>query len=133
MTSPSRPKPRYDVVVVGAGIIGLSTALFLRERGLSVAVLDKGVPAYEQSSRNWGWMRTVGQDMAELELALQSRPLWRRWAAEGDFGFRPCGLVSLAETEAEWSALQAWFAQARGRGLDTRELDSEAVARALPQ
>ena len=42
-----------DVVVVGGGIIGASTALFLAQRGVSVALCEKGHIAGEQSSRNW--------------------------------------------------------------------------------
>lgn len=41
-----------DVVVIGAGIIGVSTAWELARRGLSVVVCEKGVIAGEQSSRN---------------------------------------------------------------------------------
>src|SRR5689334_14854483 len=41
---------RFDVVIAGAGIIGISLALELRERGLSVLVLDKGEPGAEASS-----------------------------------------------------------------------------------
>lgn len=123
----------YDVIVAGAGIIGLSTALFLRERGCSVAVFDKGEAAYEQSSRNWGWMRTIGQDMAELDLALSSRPLWRQWAEEGDFGFRQCGLLSLAATAEEWDGLQSWLKQASGHGLDAQLCGPGEMERMLPQ
>jgi glycine/D-amino acid oxidase-like deaminating enzyme len=41
-----------DVVVIGGGIIGVSTALFLAEKGLAVALCEKGRIAGEQSSRN---------------------------------------------------------------------------------
>ncbi|WP_246374313.1 NAD(P)/FAD-dependent oxidoreductase [Gluconacetobacter tumulicola] len=133
MTSPQNLGQHYDVAIAGAGIIGLATALFLRERGLSVVVFDKGEAAYEQSSRNWGWMRTISQDMAELSLALDSRPLWRQWAREGDFGFRPCGLLSVAADAGEWSGLRGWLDQATGRGLDARMAEADEVARLLPQ
>lgn len=46
-----------DVVVIGGGIIGVCTALSLAERGISVALCEKGEIAAEQSSRNWGWVR----------------------------------------------------------------------------
>jgi glycine/D-amino acid oxidase-like deaminating enzyme len=45
---------RVDVVVIGGGIIGTSTALFLARKGVSVALCEKGCIAHEQSSRNWG-------------------------------------------------------------------------------
>jgi len=54
----SDPLPEaVDVVVIGAGIIGTSTAYFLAERGMKVLVCEKGRVAGEQSSRNWGWVR----------------------------------------------------------------------------
>lgn len=46
-----------DVVVIGAGIVGASTAYYLARKGLHVALLDKGQVGAEQSSRNWGWCR----------------------------------------------------------------------------
>ena len=46
-----------DVVVIGAGIVGVSTAYELARRGISVALLEKGFVGAEQSSRNWGWCR----------------------------------------------------------------------------
>ncbi len=48
---------RTTVVVIGAGIVGLSAALTLAERGIPVVVLEKGRVAAEQSSRNLGWVR----------------------------------------------------------------------------
>src|SRR5471030_1621063 len=68
---------RVDVVVIGGGIIGVSTALFLAEKGISVAVCEKGPIAGEQSSRNWGWCRATHRDLRELELSLESLKLWR--------------------------------------------------------
>ena len=66
-----------DVCVIGGGIIGVSTALELAERGLSVAVVEKGVIAGEQSSRNWGWCRQMGRDPREVPLVLEALRLWR--------------------------------------------------------
>jgi glycine/D-amino acid oxidase-like deaminating enzyme len=42
---------QVDVVVIGGGIIGASTALTLAERGIAVALCEKGRIAAEQSSR----------------------------------------------------------------------------------
>jgi glycine/D-amino acid oxidase-like deaminating enzyme len=65
------PMPsRTDVVVVGGGVIGVMTAWFLREKGLSVVVCEKGRIAGEQSGRNWGWVRQQGRDPAELPIMV---------------------------------------------------------------
>ena len=52
-TSPTAPKST-TVAVVGGGIVGLTAALNLAERGIPVVVLEKGRIAGEQSSRNLG-------------------------------------------------------------------------------
>ncbi|MCX2561703.1 FAD-binding oxidoreductase [Acetobacter farinalis] len=133
MEKPWPTPPHYDVVLAGGGIIGVCTALFLREKGLSVAVLDKGRPGYEQSSRNWGWVRTISQAMEELPLAVASRPLWEQWAKEGDFGYTRSGLLSLAQDQDEWQGLESWLAAARTRGFDARELGRSEISTLLPQ
>src|SRR5258707_913613 len=50
---------RADVVVIGGGIIGPTTALFLAQKGVSVAACGKGHIAGEKSSRNWGAVRGI--------------------------------------------------------------------------
>ena len=60
--SDERLPTRAGVVVIGGGIIGTSTALFLAEKGHSVVLCEKGRIGGEQSSRNWGWCRTMGRD-----------------------------------------------------------------------
>jgi glycine/D-amino acid oxidase-like deaminating enzyme len=66
---------KVDVVVIGAGIIGLFTALDIRERGLSVALVEKGEVGAEQSSRNWGWVRIGRRDPREIPLVVEAQRL----------------------------------------------------------
>ena len=61
-----------DVIVVGGGIAGVSTALFLAQRGVSVTLCEKGRIGGEQSSRNWGWVRTMGRDPARSRSASRA-------------------------------------------------------------
>ena len=75
MQSDAHPA-RADVVVVGGGIVGVSAALHLAKKGVSVTLCEKGRIAGEQSSRNWGWCRTMGRDLAELPLAIESLRIW---------------------------------------------------------
>ncbi|MBL9075764.1 FAD-binding oxidoreductase [Tabrizicola sp.] len=116
--------PRADVVVVGGGVIGVMTAWFLREKGLSVVLCEKGRIAGEQSSRNWGWVRQQGRDPGELPIMVESLAIWKRLAAEmGDaLGFRQTGVLYLAKTEAEIAGFEAWTEHSRAHQLDTRLL-----------
>jgi len=65
-----------DVVIVGGGIVGCSTALLLAQRGHSVVLLEKALVACEQSGRNWGWVRQQGRASQELPMMLRSMELW---------------------------------------------------------
>jgi glycine/D-amino acid oxidase-like deaminating enzyme len=70
-----------DVVVIGGGIVGVSTAWFLAEAGIKVLLCEKGRVAGEQSCRNWGWIRQQGRDWAELPIMMESNRIWRELAA----------------------------------------------------
>jgi glycine/D-amino acid oxidase-like deaminating enzyme len=113
-----------DVVVIGGGVIGISTAWFLRQRGLSVLVCDKGRVAGEQSSRNWGWVRSMGRDADEVPIAMDSINLWEEFAQQlGDgIGFRREGIIFLAENNDSMSECEAFLDIADKYGLDTRLL-----------
>lgn len=69
------PSPDFDVVVIGAGLAGLSVAWWLRDR-LSVCVLDRAAQiGAEASSQNAGMLRRLGEDPYERALALRVHEL----------------------------------------------------------
>ena len=72
------------VAVVGAGIVGLSTAHALTERGEDVRVYERGVPGDGQSGGESRLFRHGHDDTRLVELAKRSRAIWREW--ESDFG-----------------------------------------------
>jgi glycine/D-amino acid oxidase-like deaminating enzyme len=111
-----------DVVIIGAGVIGISTAWYLLTQGLSVLVLDKGRVAGEQSSRNWGWVRVTGRDEDEVPIALDSVDCWESISAEieGDTGFTRQGVLILAHSEEEMAEFEDWMQIAKKYGVDTR-------------
>jgi glycine/D-amino acid oxidase-like deaminating enzyme len=125
---------RADVVVIGGGIIGTSTAFFLAQRGISVALCEKGEIACEQSSRNWGWVRKQGRDPREIPLIIESLRLWERMneMTGAETGFRTTGITYLAETEEQSAEHEAWLEHARLHQLDSRMIDSDEVAELLP-
>jgi glycine/D-amino acid oxidase-like deaminating enzyme len=134
VASSSMLPDRTDVVVVGGGIIGVSTALFLAEKGIDVALCEKGCVGGEQSSRNWGWCRTMGRDTSEIPLAMESLRLWRDMnrRTNRETGFRQAGILYLCETEAEAAVQEAWLEKARLYQVDARFLRGAALDRAMP-
>lgn len=130
-SSPTLPVSA-DVVVIGGGIIGSFTAYYLAQRGMSVALLEKGRIGAEQSSRNWGWCRQQNRDARELPMATKSLDLWEEFAADSgeETGFQRCGLLYLSDDDAELTQWAKWRDFARTVGVTTQMLDgAEATAR----
>jgi glycine/D-amino acid oxidase-like deaminating enzyme len=125
---------RADVVIVGGGIIGTSTALFLAQKGISTVLCEKGHIAGEQSSRNWGWCRKMGRDPREIPLIIESLRLWQGMndLVEAETGFRQAGIMYLAETEAELGQFEAWLEDARQYQLDTRVIGVVEATQLMP-
>ncbi len=129
---------RVDVVIIGGGIIGVCAALFLARRGVSVALCEKGVIGGEQSSRNWGWCRTIGRDLRELPLAMESLRLWGGMNAlvEAETGFRAAGIAYLCDDDKEVAQYETWLSNAQDRCRDyqhsARMLTGSAVDQVAP-
>jgi glycine/D-amino acid oxidase-like deaminating enzyme len=123
-----------EVVVIGAGIVGSSAALFLARAGIPVVLCEKGQVAGEQSSRNWGWCRAMGRDFREIPLILESLRLWRAMneMAEAETGFRTAGTLFLSDDEAELKKYESWLGHARDHQIDSRLISSGEVATLLP-
>ena len=132
-SDPTLPR-QTDVVIIGGGIIGVTTALFLAEKGIAVALCEKGRIAGEQSSRNWGWCRTMGRDPAEIPLAMESLRLWRDMnrRTSRETGFRQSGVMYLLQNESEIAAQTSWSDQARQYQVDAHLLRGSALDRAMP-
>ena len=134
VTWPGPPPDSADVVVIGGGVIGVCTALFLAEAGQSVVLLEKGRIAGEQSSRNWGWIRQQGRDPDELPIMVEANRLWRELAARTnlDIGLNQGGVTYLARTEDEMAQYSDWLPHAQAHGVDSRLLSQSETAALIP-
>lgn len=110
-TTGGLPPSSVEVAIIGAGAAGIATAYALSMLGVSVAVFEKGRVAAEQSSRNWGWCRTLGRDARELPMAKLSVDLWRNVQSETgvDVGFRQTGVVFVTDQPQEMEAWRRWL------------------------
>lgn len=131
----SAPLPDVtDVVIIGGGIAGVATALYLARDGLRVTLCEKGRIAGEQSSRNWGWIRQQGRDPGELPIMIEAMRLWESLAQElgPALSFQQTGVTYLAKTEADLANYEAWLQLARSYGLDTRMVSRAELEATLP-
>jgi glycine oxidase len=127
-----------DVLVIGGGVIGLSTAWQLALRGRRVLVVERNVDVGRESS--WAGAGIVPPGAVrpgDAPLAVlhgHAVTLHREWTDRlrretgVDNGFRPCGAVYLADDADLERAVEEEAAAWRGRGIVHQPLDAEALA-----
>ncbi|WP_434286727.1 NAD(P)/FAD-dependent oxidoreductase [Celeribacter sp. SCSIO 80788] len=132
-TSDTLPK-QTAVAIIGGGIVGLSAALTLAERGIPAVVLEKGHIAAEQSSRNLGWVRKTSRAAADIPLAQQADRLWAEMPQRTgqDVGYRQNGIMFVAGSDKEMEMYRGWHESVQGLDLDSRLLSSSEIDRMVP-
>ncbi|SFR29061.1 FAD dependent oxidoreductase TIGR03364 [Lentzea waywayandensis] len=101
-----------DLVVVGAGIVGLAHAWHAVQRGLSVAVVERDEHAAGASVRNFGHGCFTAQDGVAFEYAMTAREQWLKLSREAGFWLRESGTVVVARHDDELEVLHE-FAEVR--------------------
>jgi sarcosine oxidase subunit beta len=125
-----------DVVVIGAGIMGLSIAYHLAERGITnVTVLDMGYLCGGASGRNGGGVRAQWSTAANVQLMLESMRMCREFAAKMKINvwLRQGGYLFLARTGALRRTLEDSVALQNDCGLRTRMLTPAEARRIVPE
>lgn len=111
-----------DVIVVGSGVVGSATAYFLRKKGYSVTVLEKGpIIANGASSRNGGCVRSTVRDPKEIHLAMYGiENIWPTLSEEldTDLEYEHNGAVYLARSPEELKSLEFLCKQGQDEGLN---------------
>ena len=125
-----------DLLVIGGGLIGCSTALHLVRRGLTVRVIEKDYVARHASGVNAGGVRTLGRALPELPLSIAAKRLWQNLPdlVGVDGGFRAVGQIRVAETEEQLERLRERSRTVAALGLDyvERVIDADELYERLP-
>src|SRR5205085_30725 len=95
-----------DVIVIGGGIHGCSTALHLAMRGIRVTLLEKDYPGRHSSGVNAGGVRQLARHLAEVPISVFSMSLWEHIVdlVDDDCGFVSHGQVLIAANASEFEA-----------------------------
>ena len=117
---------KVDVVVIGGGIIGASTALELADKGLKVALCEKGGIGHEQSSRNWGWVRITRRDPREIPLMAEALRIWPTLAERTgrDLGYKRAGIAFACANDKEYDEHARWLEYLKEYQFDSRMLSA---------
>ena len=125
-----------DVLVIGGGLQGLSSAFQLAKAGLRVRLLEAEYCGRHASGVNAGGVRTLGRHVAEIPLALAAREqLWHGLAdiIGSDGGFVPSGQLQVAENEADEIKAKARVAMLNGLGFFHEQwVDQQQVRELVP-
>ncbi|MEY3491793.1 MAG: hypothetical protein RL309_921 [Verrucomicrobiota bacterium] len=120
----------YDVIVIGAGIVGLALARSHAIRGRSVLVVDREDRTVGATIRNFGLVWPVGQPPGtRFERARQSAQIWNELATEAGVEIHATGSLTLAHSDMELRVLRE-FAAAFGKGIEV--LGPEEAGRRSP-
>jgi len=117
------------VIVVGGGIMGASTALFLRQRGKSVILLERDLIGQKASGVNFGNVRRQGRRIEMLPLAHRSMGIWHRLPelVGETCEFVPTGHMRLAYDAERAAGMEAYAQEAAAAGLPLEFLASNEM------
>lgn len=108
---------RYDLAVVGAGILGLGHALAATRRGLKVVVIDREAQAIGASVRNFGFVTVTGQQAGDCyRRAMRSRDVWEDVAPKAGIPVEHHGLLVVAQRPEAMGCLEAFAKTEMGQG-----------------
>jgi len=115
----SKIQNRYDVAVVGAGILGLASAYHLSKAGLKVGVFERSERAVGASIRNFGMIWPIGQPAGEMrEFALRSRVAWLEVLTQSGIWHRRTGSLHLSYADDELGVLEEFVKNAPDWGYE---------------
>jgi D-hydroxyproline dehydrogenase subunit beta len=124
---------RYDVAIVGAGVLGLAHAYQLARRGRRVIVLERHSYAHGASTRNFGMIWPIGQPFGDrFDLARRSRSIWLDVLQGAGLWHDPCGSLHLAYADDEWQVLNEYSALCRDHNVAHDLLDPATIGQRYP-
>jgi len=123
-----------DVVIIGGGIVGCSTAYRLALRKQSVILLERGRVGEEASGRNGGGVRQQNRHPAELPLAVEAIKIWKNFKEEfeWDVEYQQGGNLRLMTSQKEYETFSKNPEWERKAGLEVELLTPEETRNIAP-
>ena len=127
-------KETYDVLIVGAGIVGAACADAFAERGLRVAVVDRDVVGSGATAAGMGHIVVMDDSDAQFALTHYSQQLWRQLRAElpEDVEYESTGTVWVAADEEEMAEVRRKREYYQKRKVAVEALDADQLREVEP-
>jgi len=134
--------PARAIAVAGGGIIGLSIAWRLAQRGFRVAVFERSSPGQEASWAGAGMLAPGGEFDSSSDvtaLAIESRSVYLDFvrelheATQVEIDYQDCGALDLAYEPAAWQALQRRADRQATLGILSRPLTLDRIKAFWPR
>ncbi|MBO0936039.1 TIGR03364 family FAD-dependent oxidoreductase [Fibrella sp. HMF5335] len=122
----------YDLIIVGAGILGASHACHATQRGLRVLLLEKDNRPVGSTVRNFGQIVPSGMAGQWFEYGRRTLELYRQWQAETDLSLRQNGSVYVASDEDEWQLANELFDKRRAENYPCELLSKDQTLTKYP-
>jgi len=125
----------YDAIVIGAGSVGLPTAVSLGERGLRVLVIEElSAPGQGQHKSAIGGVRATHSDPAKILLCRDSLEIFKGWKEKHGFdvGWKPGGYAFPIYDEPGEQTLRGLLPTQKSYGLNIDWIDADAMAELIP-
>lgn len=124
-----------DVLVIGGGLHGCSTALHCARAGLTVTVLEREAVGRHASGVNAGGVRQLGRHFAEVPLTVLAMRMWERIGdlVDDDCGFQLSSQIRVASTAEQLGAMKDRVATLRTMGFEHEEvIGPDELAQLVP-
>ena len=122
----------YDLIIVGAGIIGTACADAASEQGLRVAVVEPGPIGGGATASAMGHLVAMDDDPAELALAHYSLALWEDFTHVKQIEYSRCGTLWVASSATEYARIPEKIARLASVGVQAELIDGEQLYRLEP-
>lgn len=123
----------FDLIVVGAGMVGVACADAACAEGLKVALIEPGPIGGGATAAAMGHLVAMDEDPAELALAAYSLSLWEDFPDPKATEFSRCGTIWVARDDAELARVGPKIARLAAAGIRAEALDAAQLHELEPQ
>jgi len=126
---------KAEVIIIGGGLMGLTTAVYLGLRGVKAIVLEKDSPGRHASGVDAGGLRQLNRHMDEIPLCIESSKIWKdiRALVDNDCDVEFSGQLRVAQSDEQLVTLQKRVDELQAKGFyHERIIDKDTLYHLVP-